>query len=195
MALRGQAGPGAARGGLPLWAADLLHYWFHTLRPADWFAINPAVDAELRRRFRRDLDALRGRPVGAFVTSPDLARAAILLFDQVPRNLYRGDPRAFAQDTLARAITMTMLRRGWHHGLSRAEKQFAYMPLMHSEHIADQRLSLILFARLRSSYLLGFARSHYRMIARFGRFPHRNAVLGRGSTPAETRAVEAGHAW
>lgn len=75
------------------------------------------------------------------------------------------------------------------------ERQFLYMPLMHSEKISDQLLSLHLYARLGSSFVFGFARDHHRMIARFGRFPHRNAVLGRVSTPAEERAIAAGHAW
>ena len=83
----------------------------------------------------------------------------------------------------------------YYHGSAKAERQFLYMPLMHSERIADERLSLRLFAALGDASTLAFARSHARMIARFGRFPHRNAVLGRRSTAAERRAVEAGNAW
>ena len=177
------------------WAAELLHLWFHLLRPADWFRTDPRVDAELRRRFGREWAMLRRRPAGEFLGDPLTARAAVLLFDQVPRNIHRGSARAFASDGLARAITRGILRRGWNRGLSLAERQFVALPLMHSEAIADQRASLRLFTRLGRRHGLPFARSHYRMIARFGRFPHRNAALGRRSTAAERRAVEEGFVW
>lgn len=177
------------------WAAELLHTWFHELGPSDWFAPDPRVDAMLRRRFGRELGGLSARPAGEFLSDPQTALAAVLLFDQLPRNLHRGTPRAFASDPLARAIARCALARGWDTTLSRPRRQFLAMPLMHSERIADQRHSLAIYARLGSRYGWPFARSHYRMIARFGRFPHRNAVLGRRSTAAEIAAVEAGNRW
>ena len=85
--------------------------------------------------------------------------------------------------------------RGWDQNLGTQQKQFVYLPLMHSERIADQRLSLCKMAALRSPTILDFAKDHYRMIARFGRFPHRNAPLGRRSTQTELNAIEAGNAW
>jgi len=175
------------------WAADLLHLWFHTLGPADWFGGGAEVDALLRRRFAREWQALRHRPAHEFLSDPLTAQAAVLLFDQVPRNLFRSDPRAFASDRLALAIVRGMIARGWHERLPRRMRAFAGMPLMHSEAIADQRVSLRFFAREPGNR--GFAVSHHRMIARFGRFPHRNPVLGRRSTPAEERAVAQGFAW
>ena len=177
------------------WAAELLHFWFHTLRPRDWFRPPSAVDEALRRRFADDLAMLRGRPASEFLGDPLTARAAVLLFDQVPRNIYRGTAAAFGTDPLARSIALGILRRGWDRGLTGAERQFIGLPLMHSEAIAEQRLSLAYFTELGPRYGQSFARSHYRMIARFGRFPHRNEVLGRTSTPAEKRAVAAGFAW
>jgi uncharacterized protein (DUF924 family) len=177
------------------WSAELLHYWFHTLGPRDWFGPAAAVDDALRRRFGRDLAMLGNRPPGDFLTDPLTARAAILLFDQVPRNIHRGSAQAFATDRLARAIARGALVRGWDRGLAPAERQFLAMPLMHSESIADQQDSLTYYARLGQRYGFPFARSHHRMIARFGRFPHRNAVLGRAGTPAERRAVAAGYTW
>jgi len=177
------------------WAAELLHFWFHELPPRLRFARNDAVDAELRRRFAPDLRALGRQPLQTFLSDPLTARAAILLFDQCPRNLYRDSPQAFAHDPLARAISRAAIERGWDQGLDKPGRQFLYMPLMHSESRADQLLSLRLYTTLGDGFVLGFARDHAAMVLRFGRFPHRNRLLGRKSTPAEARAVAAGHAW
>ena len=177
------------------WAEDLLHFWFNKLTPSERFGRSDAVDAELRRRYGRWLEVLGNRPPSDFLGDPDTARAAILLFDQCPRNLLRGSPQAYTYDPLARAICHAALREKWDRGLTKPERQFLYMPLMHSEHIMDQQLSMRLYTRLGDSFIRGFARDHYAMIARFGRFPHRNQVLGRGSTPAEERAVASGHSW
>ena len=177
------------------WAADLLHFWFHSLRPSNWFGADRHVDGELRRRYARWLAALRLRPAHEFLGDVPTARAAVLLFDQVPRNIHRGSPLAFAADPLARAIAKGALGRGWDRGLGLPARQFLAMPLMHSEAIADQRASLAHYTALGDAEVLAFARSHHRMIARFGRFPHRNEVLGRAATAAERRAVAAGFAW
>lgn len=176
------------------WAAELLHVWFHECGPDDWWGGSASLDAMLRTRFAHDLSMLGSRPASEFLTDPLCARAAILLFDQIPRNIHRDTALAFAWDGLALAITRGAIARGWDRIAPRRERQFVYMPLMHSEAIADQRASLAIFAA-RAPENLGFARSHYRMIARFGRFPHRNPVLGRASSPAEEAAVEAGFSW
>ena len=176
------------------WAADLLHLWFRRLRPRDWFGGSPAVDALLRRRFERTLAALWPCQADDFLDNPATALASVVLFDQIPRNLFGSGAQAFAYDPLARAITHAAIARGWDRGLNAAQRQFLYMPLMHSEAIADQRLSLRLFADL-PRHGWAYARSHHAMIARFGRFPHRNAALGRTSTAAERRAIEAGFSW
>lgn len=175
------------------WAADLLHFWFHELGPADWYGGPGEVDERLRRRFGRELAMLAKRPPSDFLRDPLTARAAILLFDQVPRNIHRGTPRAFATDALARAIAYAAIRRGWQRGLPKNERAFVGMPLMHSEQIADQRASLAYFRSNPQNF--AFARSHWRMVARFGRFPHRNAILGRRSSAAEKKAVADGNAW
>lgn len=177
------------------WAADLLYFWFHELRPSQWFGRSAHVDEVCRQRFARDLARLRSRPAGDFLRDRATAVAAVLLFDQIPRNLFRDSTRAFATDPLARAICRGAVAKGWDRGLTKVQRQFLYMPLMHSEAIGDQLDSLRLFTRLSDSFTLSFARAHYRMIARFDRFPHRNRVLGRASTPAERRAVEQGNAW
>ena len=177
------------------WAAELLQFWFHRLRPADRFTADPRVDALLAKRFARELPALRTQPARSFLADPQTALAAVLLFDQVPRNIHRGTPQAYAFDPLARSIARAALDRGWDKRLTPEQRQFLAMPLMHSETIADQRRSLAFYRRMDRRYGWPFAVSHHKMIARFGRFPHRNAVLGRPSTPAEERAVAAGFHW
>lgn len=177
------------------WAAELLHFWFHKLGPEARFTPDSRVDSELRRRFGWELTRLAPRPALEFLTDPLTALAAVLLFDQLPRNLYRMDARAYAFDRLAVAIANGSLDRGWDKGLSLEQRQFLALPLMHSERIVDQRRSLAVFARLGHRNGWPYAVSHYRMIARFGRFPHRNAVFGRVNTEAEKRAVAAGFAW
>jgi uncharacterized protein (DUF924 family) len=177
------------------WAAELLHFWFHHMPQRLWFARDDALDAVLRRRFGRELAALRKRPAREFLRDRQTARAAVLLFDQLPRNMHRDSARAFASDPLARAIAKGAIARGWHRGLGKHEKQFLFMPLMHSEAIADQRRSLRLFTALGDMAITRFARAHAGMVVRFGRFPHRNAVLRRRSAPAELRAIAAGNHW
>ena len=176
------------------WAADISYVWFHQLGPADWFGGSERVDALLAQRFAKDWRGLRQRPAHEFLGSPDLARAAVLLFDQVPRNMFRSDPRAFASDPLACTIANAALDQGWHMKMSRDQVQFLAMPLMHSEHLSDQDRCTRIFAQ-HVPHALSFARSHHRLIARFGRFPHRNEVLGRATTAAEQRAIDAGFSW
>ncbi len=175
------------------WASELLHFWFHDLGSADWWGGSPIVDARVERRFSREWRILGPQPAYEFLREPLTALAAILLFDQVPRNIFRGTEAAFATDPLARAISRGFISRGWHQNFPRAPSAFAGMPLMHSEAIADQLISLAYFRNIPENF--AFARDHYSMIARFGRFPHRNGVLGRKSSPAERAAVAAGSAW
>ncbi|MBH5321143.1 DUF924 family protein [Aurantiacibacter sediminis] len=177
------------------WAANLLYFWFHELSPADWWGGSQEVDRECEKRFRPELEALSSLRPENFVADPQVALAAVLLFDQMPRNIYRGTARAFAFDPLARDITHYALDFGCDLLLPPRRAQFLAMPLMHSEDIADQLRSLEAFRRIRDGSNLSFARSHYRMIARFGRFPHRNDILERKTTPAEQRAIDAGFSW
>ena len=177
------------------WAAELLHFWFHRLSPAEWFGRNDSVDAQLRRRFLPELKALSKQSARSFLCDYKTAQAAILLFDQCPRNLFRNSRCAFAQDALARAICKGALARGWDKRLNKRGRQFLMLPLMHSESRRDQVLSVRRFTALGDPAITRFAHDHASMVRRFGRFPHRNAVLGRISTPAEWRAIAQGHVW
>lgn len=177
------------------WTAQLLAFWFDTHGEKDWFGGGPEFDAEVRERFADWRGALRVQPGEAFLGDADTALAAVLLFDQVPRNVYRGSAEAFATDAAALDIAREAVRRGLDDGLPAERRLFLYLPFEHSEDIADQRESLRLMASLDNAEWLDFAQKHFAMIDRFGRFPHRNAALGRADRPGEAEAVAAGGSW
>lgn len=133
--------------------------------------------------------------VDAFLGSPQTALAAILLFDQVPRNAYRGSAEMFATDHIALEIARRAVEMDLDAGLSKDQKLFLYLPFEHSEDEADQRESIRLISSLNDQRLLQFALDHQAMVQKFGRFPHRNKVLGRRDRAGEAEAVAAGHKW
>ncbi len=169
------------------WAEDVLGFWF-SRGPDDWWKASEAFDEAVRERFRPVWDAQSRRQVADFVGSPDQALAAIILFDQLPRNMFRGKADQFATDHLARAIAREAVARGYDDGMASDRRTFLYMPFEHSEDLGDQRQSLLLFTALGDPDLLHYARKHHEVIERFGRFPHRNAVLGRKPTALEAAA-------
>ena len=174
------------------WARQLLTFWFDDHGFDDWYGGGPAFD-EAVRDFAGDWhEALRALPADRFLTDPDTALAAAILFDQVPRNIHRHHADAFATDDLARAIARGIVAHGWDRDYPENRRQFAYLPFEHSEDIADQRESLRLMAGLADPRSLEYARKHFDIIDRFGRFPHRNLALGRATRPDEAAAIEAG---
>lgn len=176
-------------------APDILRFWFDDVGEKRWFVASDDLDAEIGRRFGALRDAVLASEADGWRDTPDRLLAAILLLDQFSRNLHRGQAAAFAGDGLALALTDEGLDRGWDQAMNPTQRQFLLMPLMHSERIADQQRSLIEFAGLGNAEVLAFARLHYDQIARFGRFPGRNAALGRLSTGAERRALAEGAAF
>ena len=177
------------------WAQQLLDFWFDAHGMDDWYGGGPEFDAEVRDLAEGWYEALRSQPPESFLTDPDTALAAAILFDQVPRNLFRGHADAFATDELARAIARGIVANGWDQSWPDARRQFAYLPFEHSEDIADQRESLRLFGQLSDPMFHDYAQKHFAIIDRFGRFPHRNHVLGRTTRPDEEAAVEEGKNW
>jgi uncharacterized protein (DUF924 family)/GNAT superfamily N-acetyltransferase len=178
-------------------AKSLLDFWFG---PEDdpnrerhreiWFKSTEEFDAALRREFLADYEAAAAGELGSWEASPEGVLALVLLLDQVPRNIFRGTPRAYATDAAARVAAARALERGFDQLMPPAWRLFFYMPFHHSEDIADQRRSLALFAALprnpeRTGGLRRYGLSYLEVIARFGRFPHRNEILGRQSTPEE----------
>ena len=160
------------------WRADVLKFWFG-LDPAMWWSTDPALDHQIRERFLKPWAEKRQLPIDSFLGDSLTALAAVILFDQFPRNMLRGHADQFATDHLALAIARMAVDRGFDAELQPRERGFLYMPFQHSENLADQNRSLLLFTQLGVPHQLGYARKHHDIIARFGRFPHRNAMLGR----------------
>lgn len=169
-----------------LTAVDLvLDFWFAETLAAQRFAADPAFDARIAARFGTLHRWLaRGVPE-AWRATPDGTLASVIVLDQFSRNIDRGTVAAFANDAAARALTEAALVRGDDAGVDTLHRQFLYMPLMHAEDTAVQARSVALFGAMGDPAVTDFARNHAAVIDRFGRFPARNAALGRASTAAE----------
>lgn len=169
------------------WRRDVLTFWFG-LDPEQWWKADEQLDEECRRRFLKTWAEQRQKPIDAFLSDPLTALAGVILFDQVPRNIFRGSADQFATDHLALAIAKAAVDRGLDDRLEPQERGFLYMPFQHSENPADQERSLHLFTALGDEEMLHYARLHHAIVTRFGRFPHRNRLLGRRPRPAEVAA-------
>ncbi len=168
-------------------ALELLQFWFETIEPRLWFARDGAFDARVRQRFLPLTEQAAAGTLLRWGDEPLGALALVLLLDQLPRQIWRGSARAFSTDPEALALSQAAVARGWvATEPARARRQFWLMPMMHSEDLAVQEASLPLFARWSDPRTALFAQRHHAVIARFGRFPHRNQLLGRPSTPEET---------
>lgn len=165
------------------WRGDVLKFWFG-LEPERWWQADPELDDEVRRRFVKLWTEKRELPLPKFLGHPLTALAAVILFDQFPRNMFRGTPRAFATDATALAAARHALAAGYDRDWLPVEKIFAYLPFEHSEALADQQRACELMRPLGGEQY-DYALRHKAIIERFGRFPHRNAILGRASTAAE----------
>lgn len=167
---------------------DVLDFWFSLDRKA-WFAKDAELDERIRARFLDLYGRARDGGLAAWAEEPRSCLALVIVLDQFPRNMFRGDARAFGTDAAARKAACVLLDRGWDQGLAPVERMFAYLPFEHSEALADQEKCLALMQRLarfpETADLSRWAEAHLAIIRRFGRFPHRNAALGRASTPEE----------
>ena len=171
--------------------AEVITFW-HDAGPQRWFAKDCAFDDEIRQRFLgRHEDAAAGRLSGWEATAEG-ALALLVLLDQFPRNMFRGQARAFATDPLARAIAAGALVRGFDAQAPDGMRGFFYLPFEHSENLADQERTVAFYKAVGDADGLKWAEVHADIIRRFGRFPHRNAALGRASTPDEQAFLDAG---
>jgi len=176
--------------GEPAWVGDVLEFWFHEIGERGWYSGGPDVDVRVRERFA----ALHAR-VAAGTEEFDASRprdllAAIIVLDQFSRHLHRGTAAAFAGDSMACHLARTAVEQHLDAGLTSAERQFLYMPLQHSEDRANQALSVRLVSSLGNAEWTRYAVDHHDVIEKFGRFPHRNGILGRNSTSEETEFLK-----
>jgi uncharacterized protein (DUF924 family) len=180
---------------VPRAAQEVLDFWLDEVGPKGWYGGGEALDSEIRDRWAEAWACARKGGLEKWLASPEGALAYIILTDQFPRNIFREDGRAFATDPLALNAAQKAIHRRWDLRLPEPGRQFFYLPLMHSESQSDQdrcvRLMITRMPEGGASNLL-HARAHREVIRRFGRFPYRNAALGRSSTGEETRFLDAG---
>ena len=169
------------------WRADVLKFWFG-LSHDDWWGGSPDLDYRIKQNFLELWAEKRQLPVEGFLDDPLTALAGVILFDQFPRNMFREHAEQFATDHLALAIAKAAIDKKFDEELQPQERGFLYMPFQHSENLADQNRAVLLFTALGDDEQLGYAKKHRYIIERFGRFPHRNAILGRAPRPDELAA-------
>jgi len=169
------------------WRADVLKFWFG-LDPKQWWKTDRAIDHQIKQRFLKLWAEKRQLPADSFLADPLIALAGVILFDQFPRNMFRNNAEQFATDHLALAIAKSAVDLGFDDELEPKERGVLYMPFQHSENLAEQDRSVLLFTALGDGHQLGYAKKHHDVIARFGRFPHRNKMLGRAPRPDEIAA-------
>ena len=169
--------------------ADVLGFW-RDAGPARWFTPDPAFDELCRRRYLPAYDDAVASRLAGWEENPDGALALVILLDQMPRNMFRGTPRVWQADPLALAAAERALANGYDAAVDAELRPFLYLPFMHAEDLRAQERSVALFETLGAADNLRFARHHHAVVARFGRFPHRNDVLRRPSTPEELAFLE-----
>ena len=167
------------------WPGEVLAFWFKETTPEQWFKKDAAFDASIRARFLALHEILAANPSEALFADARTALAAVIVFDQLSRNMFRGSPRAFATDKVARWIAEAAIAKGYDGEMTKEERSFLYLPFEHAEDTKAQERCVALMATLGDSELTKWAVAHKVIIDRFGRFPHRNMILGRESTPEE----------
>ncbi|KAA9008978.1 DUF924 family protein [Histidinibacterium aquaticum] len=173
---------------------EIIDFWLDEVGPKGWFEPPEGLDDDIRERFGGRWKEASEGGLGLWLTTPQESPAYLILTDQFPRNMFRGEARAFATDQNARAAAKVMISREWDLRLEARARPFVYLPLEHSENIVDQDRAVALFAeRLpEDTQSLLHARAHREIIRRFGRFPFRNAALARRTTEAEQRFLDEG---
>jgi len=172
-------------------AAEVVAFW-REAGANRWFAKDEALDDEIRRRFLAASDAAIAGQLSAWEQTAEGALALLILVDQFPRNMFRGDARAFAGDALARSIAAGAIVRGFDSQVPAEMRAFFYVPFEHSENLADQQRGIALYKAAGDADGLKWAELHADIIRRFGRFPHRNPALGRVTTPEEQAFLDGG---
>jgi uncharacterized protein (DUF924 family) len=170
---------------------DVLAFW-RTAGPKKWFTKSAAFDAEIMAGFFSTYQAAAAGQLGAWEATAESALALVIVLDQFPRNMFRGNARAFAADPLSRAVADRAIAHGFDQETRLSLRRFFYLPFEHSENLADQERCVTLSRATGDADALKWAELHANIIRRFGRFPHRNAVLGRTTTAAEQVFLDSG---
>lgn len=174
-------------------AQTLLAFWFSESSRARWFDSTPEFDEQIRQGFESTFQAALAGRLADWESSAEGALALVIALDQLPLNMYRGEPLGFSGEAPARAVADRAIARGLDAQLEPERRAFLYLPFMHSEDLADQDRSLQLYRE--AGLETRWAEHHRDIIQRFGRFPHRNRILGRADTPAEREYLESGQAF
>ena len=166
---------------------EVLHFWFEEIEPRQWFEVNPAFDKQVRDRFQVIYNMACEGLCNAWQEDADGAVALCIVLDQFPRNMFRDTARAYESDDTALLTAKYAVSRGYNHILPPVRRKFLYMPYMHSESLSDQNKCVDLFEAMKNDDPVShdYAVKHMKVIEQFGRFPHRNSVLGRAGTPEE----------
>lgn len=176
---------------------EVLRFWLDEVGPKGWYQNSETLDAQVRDRFLSAWENIRAGAYGLWLTYPGGTLAYVILTDQFPRNMFRGEGRAFATDRAGLTAAKVAINRGWDLRIDEPARQFFYLPLMHSENLCDQERCVRLICERMPQHgpdNLLHARAHREVIRRFGRFPYRNAALGRASTaPERTFEAEGGY--
>lgn len=165
--------------------ADVTDFWFSPVMEPFWFKKSDDIDDQIIQHFATTYEAAHAGRLTDWTLHRHDALALTIVLDQFPRNMFRNSPRSFESNDLALSVARLALDKGWDQQEEATRRQFFYLPFMHSEDLDDQNRSVRLYEALGNQHSLHFAREHRDIIARFGRFPHRNAVLGRENTAEE----------
>jgi uncharacterized protein (DUF924 family) len=176
-------------------ADEVLEFWFSPAARPRWFRATPAFDAAVRERFEAAWRAARRGAFADWEETPAGALALVILLDQLPLNMFRDRPEGYATEALGRAVAERAIARGFDAALQPERLPFLYLPFMHSEDLADQDRSVALFEAAHLADNLRWARHHRDIVRRFGRFPHRNAALGRPSSVEEAQWLQSAEAF
>ncbi len=166
-------------------ASTIVRFWFEDSGPGDWFSKRPEFDALIRDRFAATHDRALAGDYDHWEDDPQACLALVVVLDQFPRNMFREDPRAYRADAKALGVARRAVAAGHHRALTLDQCKFMFLPFEHSEALDDQKLGVELMREFCDEESVGYALRHLEIVERFGRFPHRNAVLGRESTAQE----------
>jgi len=174
---------------------DILDFWYAPDMRTKWFASTPQIDAMMRERFEQVWESAHTGTLESWNNTPTGCLALVIVLDQFPLNMFRGTAKSFSTEQQAVAVTKQAITQGYDQQIDKEHVAFLYLPLMHSENLVDQDLCVTLFEAAGLENNLRFARHHHEIVRRFGRFPHRNAILGRTSSAEELAYLDSKEAF